>query len=122
MGLVWRVVWKPRNHRRVSQWSLDARQRFTFKRTTTRAVSKWTAESEIERPRFYRGFTAVGRTLADVKSLLTSYAGVDGRDRWNGFRKCTAGFREANADDLGRYVVSAEEKTAMRGLPVGDLI
>jgi hypothetical protein len=29
----------------------------------------WTAESEIERPGFYRGFHAVGRTLSDVKEF-----------------------------------------------------
>jgi hypothetical protein len=30
---------------------------------------QWMAQSVIERPGFYRGFTAVGRSLADVKEF-----------------------------------------------------
>ena len=38
-------------------------KQFKFKRNTDNG-GQWTAESEIERPGFYRGFTAVGKTLA----------------------------------------------------------
>jgi len=44
-------------------------KRFTFKRNNDKGGFQWTAESEIEAPGFYRGFTAVGRTLADVKEF-----------------------------------------------------
>ena len=42
---------------------------FKFKRNTDKGGFRWTAESEIKRPGFYRGFTAVGKTLADVKEF-----------------------------------------------------
>jgi len=40
-----------------------------FKRNNDKGGFQWTAESAIERPGFYRGFTAVGKTLADVKEF-----------------------------------------------------
>src|SRR5579871_1643284 len=42
---------------------------FKFKRNSDRGGFHWTAESEIERDGFYRGFTAVCKTLADVKEF-----------------------------------------------------
>ena len=42
---------------------------FKFKRNTDKGGFQWTAGSEIKRPGFYRGFTAVGKTLADVKEF-----------------------------------------------------
>ena len=44
-------------------------RQFKFKRNNDKGSFQWTAESEIERPGFYRGFTAVGKTLADVKEF-----------------------------------------------------
>ena len=44
-------------------------KRFTFKRNHDKGGFPWTAHSEIERPGFYRGFTAVGKRLADVKEF-----------------------------------------------------
>jgi hypothetical protein len=41
----------------------------TFKRNTDKGGFNWTVESTIERPGFYRGFHAVGKTLADVKEF-----------------------------------------------------
>src|SRR6266567_3701610 len=42
---------------------------FKFKRNTDKGGFQWTAESTIEAPGFYRAFTAVGKTLADVKEF-----------------------------------------------------
>jgi hypothetical protein len=39
---------------------------FKFRRIHDKGGFRWIAQSEIERPGFYRGFTAVGKTLADV--------------------------------------------------------
>ncbi len=44
-------------------------KRFTFRRCFDEGGFAWIAESEIERPGFHRGFTAVGKTLADVKEF-----------------------------------------------------
>ena len=44
-------------------------KQFKFKRNNDKGVFRWTAHSEIERPGFYRGFHAVGKTLADVKEF-----------------------------------------------------
>jgi hypothetical protein len=44
-------------------------KQFRFHRNNDKGVFRWTAESEIERPGVFRGFTAVGRTLADVKEF-----------------------------------------------------
>ena len=44
-------------------------KRFTFKRNNDKGGFQWTAQSEIEASGFYRGFIAVGRTLADVKEF-----------------------------------------------------
>jgi len=44
-------------------------KRFKFKRNNNQGGFQWTAESEIERPDFYRGFHAVGKTLSDVKEF-----------------------------------------------------
>ena len=44
-------------------------KRFKFERNNDRGSFQWTAQSEVERPGFYRGFTAVGRSLSDVKEF-----------------------------------------------------
>jgi hypothetical protein len=44
-------------------------KRFTFKRNHDKGGLPWMAQSEIEAHGHYRGFTAVGRTLADVKEF-----------------------------------------------------
>src|ERR1041385_1976321 len=44
-------------------------KKFKFKRNNDKGGFQWTAQSEIERPGFYRRFTAVGKTLADVKEF-----------------------------------------------------
>ena len=44
-------------------------RQFKFRRNHDKGSFEWTAQSEIERPDFYRGFTAVGRTLSDVKEF-----------------------------------------------------
>ena len=44
-------------------------RQFKFKRNHDKGAFQWTAESEIERPGFYRGFHAVGKTLTDVKEF-----------------------------------------------------
>lgn len=43
--------------------------KFNFRRNVDKGGLNWTAESEIERPGFYRGFAAVGKTLGDVKEF-----------------------------------------------------
>jgi hypothetical protein len=42
---------------------------FKFKRNNEKGGFHWTAESEVERSGFYRDFTAVGKTLSDVKEF-----------------------------------------------------
>ena len=42
---------------------------FKFTRNTDKGGFPWTAQSDLERPGCYRGFTAVGKTLADVKEF-----------------------------------------------------
>ena len=44
-------------------------KQFKFRRNNDKGGFQWTAESEIERPGFHRGFYAVGKTLADVKEF-----------------------------------------------------
>ena len=44
-------------------------RRFRFKRCRDKGGWNWIAESEGERYGLVRGFTAVGRTLADVKEF-----------------------------------------------------
>ena len=44
-------------------------KQFKFKRNSDKGGFRWTAESAIETPGSYRGFTAVGKTLADVKEF-----------------------------------------------------
>jgi hypothetical protein len=44
-------------------------KQFKIKRNNDKGGFRWTAESEIERPGFHRGFYAVGKTLADVKEF-----------------------------------------------------
>jgi hypothetical protein len=46
-------------------------KQFKFKWNGDKGGFPWTAQSEIERPGFHRGFTAVGKTLADVKEFAT---------------------------------------------------
>jgi len=43
--------------------------KFKFERNNDKGGFQWIAQSEIERPGLYRSFTAVGRTLADVKEF-----------------------------------------------------
>jgi len=44
-------------------------RKFKFRRCKETGGYRWIATSEIERPGFYRGFTAVGKTLADVQEF-----------------------------------------------------
>lgn len=44
-------------------------KQFKFKRNNDKSGFQWTAHSEVERPGFYPGFTAVGETLPDVKGF-----------------------------------------------------
>jgi hypothetical protein len=44
-------------------------RQFKFKRNKDKGGFRWTAQSEVESPGFYRSFTAVGKTLADVKEF-----------------------------------------------------
>ena len=44
-------------------------KQFKFKRIHDKGGFQWMAQSEIETPGFYRGFTAVGKSLADVKEF-----------------------------------------------------
>jgi len=46
-------------------------KQFKFKRIKDRGGFQWTAQSEIDRPGCYRGFTAVGKTLADVQQFAS---------------------------------------------------
>jgi hypothetical protein len=46
-------------------------KQFKFKRINDKGGFQWMAQSEVERPGFYRGFTAVGRSLADVREFAT---------------------------------------------------
>ena len=65
---------------------------FKFKRNNDKGGFRWTAQSEIERPGFYGGFTAVGKTLADVKefaALVRRCERTGKLERWNGCRRCT---------------------------------
>src|ERR1035441_10013023 len=43
-------------------------KKFKFRRINDKGGFQWMAHSEIERPGFHRGFYAVGKTLADVRS------------------------------------------------------
>lgn len=44
-------------------------RKFKLRRNQDQGRYRWTAESEIERPGFYRGFHAVGKSLSDVKEF-----------------------------------------------------
>ena len=44
-------------------------KQFKFKRIHDKGGFPWMAHAEIVRPGVYRGFTAVGKTLADVKEF-----------------------------------------------------
>ena len=44
-------------------------KQFKFKRINDKGGYRWTADSAVEAPGFYRGFTAVGKTLSDVKAF-----------------------------------------------------
>jgi len=44
-------------------------RQFKFTRNHDKGGFPWTAQSDLERPGCYRGFTAVGKTLADVKEF-----------------------------------------------------
>src|ERR1035437_4977311 len=54
---------------RVLEGDLMLVKHFKFRRNNDKGGFQWTAESEIERPGFHRGFYAVGKTLADVKEF-----------------------------------------------------
>ena len=45
-------------------------KKFKFRRTNDKGGFQWMAQSEIERPGFYRGFTAVGKTLKEFAALV----------------------------------------------------
>ena len=44
-------------------------KQFKFRRNNDKGGFQWMAHSEIKRPGVYRGFTAVGKTLADVQEF-----------------------------------------------------
>jgi hypothetical protein len=46
-------------------------KKFKFRRNHDKDSFPWTAESEIETAGSYRGFHAVGKTLADVKEFAS---------------------------------------------------
>ena len=54
-------------------------KQFNLRRNDDRGGFQSTAQSEIERPGFYRGFTAVGKTLTDVKEFERRYGCRFGR-------------------------------------------
>jgi hypothetical protein len=77
-------------------------KRFTFKRYNDNGGFQWTAESEIERPGFHRGFHAVGKTLADVKEFAAF------RPRTNAWWRCVRRRgRSGRAEPANRGVVKA---------------
>ncbi len=51
-------------------------KQFKFKHTNDKGGFQWIAESEIDRPGLYRAFTAVGKTLADVKEFAALEVGA----------------------------------------------
>src|ERR1035441_6860772 len=89
-------------------------KQFRFKRNNDKGGFQWTAHSELERPGFYRGFTAVGKTLADVKEFAALVRLCADWLPGATFGDAPTRIREANADDMGRQLVSAQEKIAMR--------
>jgi len=72
---------------------------FKFGRLRDRGGSDWIAVSELERDGRYRGFCAVGRTLADVKRFAALV-------RW-----CE---RTGKIEDLGWQVVPLERETGIQ--------
>ena len=72
---------------------------FKFRRLRDRGGFDWIAESELVRLGRYRGFCAVGRTLADVKRFAALV-------RW-----CE---RTGKIEDLGWHVVDLERKTGIQ--------
>lgn len=73
--------------------------RFTFKRIRYGDGYNWIAESEFEKDGRYRGFTAVGRNLADVKRFAALV-------RW-----CE---RTGKIEDLAWQVVPLERETGVQ--------
>jgi hypothetical protein len=59
-------------------------RQFNFKRNNDKGGFQWTAESEIERPGFYNGFTAVGKTLADVRKFAALVRWCEQTGSWSG--------------------------------------
>src|ERR1035441_118239 len=57
-------------------------KQFKFKRNSDKGGFQWTAESEIERPGFNRGFTAVGKSLSDVKEFAALVRWCERTGRW----------------------------------------
>jgi hypothetical protein len=89
-------------------------RQFKFKRNNDKGGFQWTAESEIERPGFYRGFHAVGKTLADVKEfgvLVRLCARTGSLDRLSEMQP--PGWENRGADLMGRELVSKPRKTAI---------
>ena len=63
-------------------------KQFKFKRNNDKGGFRWTAQSEIERPGFYRGFTAVGKTLADVKEFAALVRYCERTGKLERYRRC----------------------------------
>ena len=82
-------------------------KQFKFKRNNDKGGFQWAAESEIQRPGFYRGFHAVGKTLSDVKefaALVRWCERTGSLERSVGNAPARLG--EADADDMGWELVS----------------
>ena len=90
-------------------------KQFKFKRNNDKGGFQWTAGSEIERPGFYRGFTAVGKTLADVKEFA---ALVRLCERTGLLERLSEmhppGWEKRMHTTWGRQLVSSQKKTVMR--------
>lgn len=72
---------------------------FKFRKVRDRNGYEWIAESEFEKNGRYRGFTAVGRTLADVQRFANLV-------RW-----CE---RTGKIEDLAWQVVALERETGIQ--------
>src|ERR1039458_322329 len=72
------------------------------------------ARGLTSRPGFYRGFTAVGKTLADVKEFAALVRWCERTGSLERLSEMPTRFREPNANDVGRRLVPAQERRAMR--------
>ena len=68
------------------------------------------AESEIERPGFYRGFHAVGKTLTDVKEFAALVRLCERTNSLERLSEMAARLGKTNADNVGRQLASARRK------------